>query len=114
MTRSGVRDRTRPGWARGVALLVVPLLVALILQRGAAEARHNLDAPLTIEAPFDLLPCDLALGAHPAVLEDPLEASLAVGPWAARVPLFSLPFPHDQIRDTVGPAPDCPRAPPRG
>ena len=104
----------QPGWARWAALLLVPLVVSVELQRGLAEAHHNFDAPLTIEAPFALLPCDLALGSSPAALEDPLEASLAAAVRAAMVLLGLLAFTHEQLRDTVKSAPDSPRAPPRG
>lgn len=64
---------------RGIApaLLLAVAVLASSVQRGAAEAHHNHDAPLTVEAPYALLPCDLALSAYPAVLEDPLEASVA-------------------------------------
>jgi hypothetical protein len=94
-------------------LLLVPLLVSVELQRGLAEAHHNLDAPLTIEAPFALLPCDLALGSSPAALDDPLEASLAATSRAAMVPLGLLAVAHERLRDAVKSAPDSPRAPPR-
>jgi hypothetical protein len=93
-------------------VLLVLLVAGLQLQRGAAEAHHNHDAPLTIEAPWDLLPCDLALCALPALVADPLASSLAWLRLAAGVTRHLGP---DRGLDPAGPgarSPDAPRAPP--
>jgi hypothetical protein len=98
--------------ARWLTLLLVLLVLGLQLQRGAAEAHHNYDAPLTIEAPWSLLPCDLALCAYPALVADPLASSLA---WLRLAPDIT-----GQLGRDPGPAPassgarapDAPRAPP--
>ncbi len=96
---------------RWAALLMMPLALAFALQRGLAEPHHNFDAPLTIEAPFDLLPSDLALWAYPAVVHDPLEETLAAvlpaPALVARIP--ALPEPDGYA---VHFPPDSPRAPP--
>jgi hypothetical protein len=112
LTRLGSSAHHRvTGLVRPFAVLLVPLVLAIQLQRGLAEAHHNHDAPLTIEAPWAPLPCDLTLSAHPAVLEDPLEASLAGLRLAVDTkPLGGLDPP---ARADSGPcAPDAPRAPP--
>jgi hypothetical protein len=96
--------------SRPFALLLIPLVMAIQLQRGAAEARHNDAAPLTIEAPWVFLPCDLTLCAYPAVLEDPPEPALDGLPLAVGTPLPGRP---SAARTESGPrAPDAPRAPP--
>jgi hypothetical protein len=99
--------------ARRVALLLVALVVAFQLQRGGAEAHHDYDAPLTVEAPWALLPCDLALCAYPAVVADPLASSLA---WLRLAATGASGFRRDDpgaVRAAPGPsAPDAPRAPP--
>ena len=95
-----------------LTLLLVLLILGLQLQRGAAEAHHNYDAPLTIEAPWALLPCDLALCAYPALVADPLATSLA---WlqlavGATGPLDGDPGALASVSGAR--APDAPRAPP--
>ena len=98
--------------AHRLALLLVVVVVALQLQRGAAETHHDYDAPLTIETPWALLPCDLALCAYPAVVTDPLASSLdwlrLAARSAGRLRCHGGPAPA-----VSGPcAPDAPRAPP--
>jgi hypothetical protein len=105
--------RPRPSRASlALLLLLVLLVVTLQLQRGAAEAHHNYDAPLTIEAPWALLPCDLALCAYPALVVDPLASSLAWLRLAAGLTgrLGPDPGPAPVAAGTC--APDAPRAPP--
>jgi hypothetical protein len=98
--------------ARVLALFLVVLVLGLQLQRGAAEAHHNFDAPLTIEAPWGLLACDLALCAHPALVADPLASSLAWLRLAAGV-TGPLGWDSGAAPAASGPcAPDAPRAPP--
>jgi hypothetical protein len=100
------------GSARLLTLFLVVLVLALQLQRGAAEAHHNFDAPLTIEAPWALLSCDLALCAYPALVADPLASSLA---WLrlAAGPIGQLGWDSGAAPAASGPrAPDAPRAPP--
>jgi hypothetical protein len=95
-----------------VLLLLILLVAGLQLQRGAAEAHHNHDAPLTIEAPWDLLPCDLALCALPALVADPLGSSLAWLRLAAGITrrLGSDPGLGPTVSGVR--SPDSPRAPP--
>ena len=98
--------------ARVLTLLLVVLVLALQLQRGAAEAHHDHDAPLTIETPWALLPCDLALCAFPALVGDPLASSLARLRLAAAV-TGRLGWCHGAAPAAPGPcSPDAPRAPP--
>jgi hypothetical protein len=97
---------------RWVAALLVPLALVFALQRGLAEAHHNHDAPLTIEAPFDLSPSDLALSAYPAVVRDPLQETLASV--LAAPPIVSrIPAGPDPRGYAVHFPPDSSRAPPR-
>lgn len=103
---------TRRRWARGAALLLVPLIIAVQLQRGAAEARHNWDAPLTIEAPLQLLPCDLALWAYPATVNAPLDESLAALLSASGVHLAVLGLAHERLARRLEASLDTPRGPP--
>jgi hypothetical protein len=98
--------------ARFVALWLVVLVLGLQLQRGAAEAHHNFDAPLTIEAPWALLACDLALCAYPALVADPLGSSLAWLRLAAGA-TGRLGWDSGAVPAPAGPrAADAPRAPP--
>lgn len=99
-------------WLRVLAAVLVPLVVCVHLQRGAAEAHHNFDAPLTIEAPFQLLPCDLALSACPAVLEDSFERWVASVLLPARTPRGLLGRESPSARAAAPIAADSPRAPP--
>lgn len=95
-----------------LARLLVVLVLGLQLQRGAAEAHHNYDAPLTIEAPWALLPCDLALCAYPALVADPLGSSLA---WLRLAAGVTAQLGWDPGLAPAAPgarAPDAPRAPP--
>ena len=98
--------------ARVLTLFLVVLVLGLQLQRGAAEAHHNFDAPLTIEAPWALLACDLALCAYPALVADPLASSLAWLRLAAGV-IGRSGWDSGTAPAATGPrAPDAPRAPP--
>jgi hypothetical protein len=110
-SREALRHRPS-GASLALALLLVLLVVGLQLQRGAAEAHHNYDAPLTIEAPWALLPCDLALCAYPALVVDPLASSLAWLRLAAGVTGRLGPAPGPPPVATGTCAPDAPRAPP--
>jgi hypothetical protein len=103
----------RRRWAHRAALLLVPLVVAVQLQRGAAEAHHNFDAPLTIETPFALLPCDLALWAYPAILDDPFRDSLAALASASHARVGLLILGPDRPAQRAQAALDSPRAPPQ-
>lgn len=98
--------------ARLLTLLLVVLVAGLQLQRGAAEAHHNYDAPLTVEAPRALLPCDLALCAYPALVADPLASSLAWLRLTAGVTGQLGRDPGPAPAASGGRAPDAPRAPP--
>lgn len=98
---------------RSACLLLIPLLVAVHLQRGAAEAHHNLDAPLTLEAPFQLLPCDLALSSFPGLIDDPLEAWRTAAATASTLRGGLLPPRTEPLDPPAASAPDSPRAPPR-
>jgi hypothetical protein len=98
--------------ARLLTLLLVVLVAGLQLQRGAAEAHHNYDAPLTVEAPWALLPCDLALCAYPALVADPLASSLAWLRLTAGVTGQLGRDPGPAPAASGGRAPDAPRAPP--
>jgi hypothetical protein len=109
--RESLRNRRRRS-ACSLTLLLVALVVALQLQRGAAEVHHNYDAPLTVEAPWTLLPSDLALCAYPALVADPLASSLA---WLRLAAGITGRLGRDPGPAATGPAsraPDAPRAPP--
>jgi hypothetical protein len=93
-------------------LALVLLVLGLQLQRGAAEAHHNFDAPLTIEAPWALLPCDLALCAYPALVADPLASSLAWLRLAVGATGRLGGDPGAAPAASGSRAPDAPRAPP--
>lgn len=97
-------------WA--MVALLAPLLVGAQIQRGLAEAHHNFDAPLTLEAPWQPLPCDLALGSCPAVLDDPLRSSVASAALAAASPLGLLLVDAEPGPEHRGFASDTSRAPP--
>lgn len=102
-------------WARRAGWLLVPLVLSVQVQRGLAESHHNFDAPLTIEAPFALLPSDLALSAYPAVLDEPpQEMVLAALSSGSGTPAGTVPLERERARDAHRAAPDSPRAPPRG
>jgi len=98
--------------ARLLTLFLVLLILGLQLQRGAAEAHHNYDAPLTIEAPWALLPCDLALCAYPALVADPLATSLAWLQLAVGATGRLDGDPGDVPSSSGARAADAPRAPP--